>query len=49
MKAFNIRRPNEALRPAIQDKINNQSDISTKVSQLRNEINKIISDVINAE
>ena len=33
----------------IQDKINNQSDISTKVSQLRNEINKIISDVINAE
>ena len=23
MKAFNIRRPNEALRPAIQDKINN--------------------------
>lgn len=39
----------EQIIQEIQDKINNQSEISTKVSLLRNEINQIISDVINAE
>ncbi len=39
----------EQIIQEIQDKINKQSEISTKISQLRNDINKIISDVINAE
>ena len=39
----------EQIIQEIQDKISKQSEISTKISQLRNDINKIISDVINAE